>query len=289
MRQCRPESCPSAKHPDAGFYKVVCRAGEPYQIKQNNVHRLVFVVRGSCTINSNERNNYHVQEKHFVFCYREFRYEFIPAPDVELVIAYFETPSAACDLGALSQMFEEKKRPFRYEFSAVAFNEAVREFLMPLERYLDDRIACAHMHYAKMDLLFVVFRFYYSTKVQAKLFYNLLDRDVSFVTLVENNRSRAKNLIHLAELCGYSVNKFNILFRRHFAEGLTPHAWLQEQKKAEILHAIQDTDLKLSEIAAKFGYNNAGNFGNYCKRQFGELPSRLRAEYRKERNKRKNK
>lgn len=278
MRQTCPKSCPSLQHPEAGFYRKACKAGEVIIMERSHTSSIVFVTKGSCVIDSNERTDYHVDENHVLLCYQDYNYEFKAETDLELVVCYFANPGAACNMGALSKQLR-KKADFQYEFKALPFHESFDEHLSLLNKYLDSDIRCAHMHHSMMELVFINFRFYYSQDEQLNFFYNLFGHTVSFIALIENNRSKAKNLKQLAEMCGYTINQFNEIFRRHITDK-TPREWIQDSRRVEILNDIKYTDIRLYDLSEKYGFSGPGNFCAYCKREFGELPSHIRRRFR---------
>lgn len=278
MRQTCPKSCPSLQHPEAGFYRKACKAGEVIIMERIHTSSIVFVTKGSCVVDSNERTDYHVDENHVLLCYQDYNYEFKAETDIELVVCYFANPGAACNMGALSKQLR-KKADFQYEFKALPFHESFDEHLSLLNKYLDSDIRCAHMHHSMMELVFINFRFYYSQDEQLNFFYNLFGHTVSFIALIENNRSKAKNLKQLAEMCGYTINQFNEIFRRHITDK-TPREWIQDSRRVEILNDIKYTDIRLYDLSEKYGFSGPGNFCAYCKREFGELPSHIRRRFR---------
>lgn len=279
MKQSCPASCPSAKQPFAGFYEQQYKAGESFVIEPGDVNHLVFVLSGSCVVNSEERANYSVGENSLFFCYNCGHYTINVQSDMTIIVAYFARPGAACDIASLLQ-FAKGQEDFKYTFEAVAINEPLAEFLSVLRRYLGDKIPCAHMHESMIEMLFVLFRFYYDVEVLANLFFNLFDHAVSFRTMVEGNRVKARNLNHLAELCGYDINTFNVVFRRHYP-GYTPGVWMQIQRKDEILADLAETDAPIYFISKKYGFSSSSHLGEYCKKYLGDTPTKVRAKYKK--------
>ena len=279
MKQSCPASCPSAKSPFAGFYLQNYGAGETFVIEPGDVHHLVFVLSGSCVISSEERSNYKVEAGNLFFCYNCGHYTINAESDIEIIVAHFARPGAACDIASLLQ-FSKSQPDFQYVFEAVPVNEQLAEFLAVLRRYLTDGIPCAHMHESMIELLFVLFRFYYDVEVLSNLLFNLFDHAVSFRTMVEGNRVKARNLNHLAELCGYDINTFNVVFRRHYP-GYTPGVWMQIQRKDEILADLVDTDAPIYHISKKYGFSSSSHLGEYCKKYLGDTPTRVRSKYRK--------
>lgn len=278
MKQSCPQSCPSAKKPFAGFYEKSYGVGSTFVMESSDVHHLVFVLSGRCSVNSEECDNYEVAAGNLFFCYNYGHYTITALDDLKVVVAHFARPGAACDIASLTQ-YVKGDDEFKYQFEAVPINEQLSELLEMLRRYLGDGIPCAHMHESLIELLFVVFRFYYDVEVLSNLFFNLFDHTVSFRTMVEGNRVKARNLNHLAELCGYDINTFNVVFRRHYP-GYTPGVWMHIQRKDEILADLVESDAPIYHISKKFGFSSSSHLGEYCKKYLGDTPTKLRARFR---------
>lgn len=191
MRQSCPKSCPSAKDPFSGFYQRNLKAGESFIIEPDDVNHLVFVISGELAVSSEERRDYRVAEGSFFFCYNCGHYTIEAKSDIEIIVAFFARPGAACDIASLLQ-FAKSQDGFQYNFEAVPIKEELSQFLAMLRRFLNDDVPCAHMHESMIELLFVVFRFYYDVEVLANLFFNLFDHAVSFRTMVEGEITERK-------------------------------------------------------------------------------------------------
>lgn len=267
------------QHPDSGFYIHNFMDGEEYVIEPGANNHLVFLMYGSLVVNSEERRDYHVREKNMVLCYKEYKYSLAAEGNAQVIVAYFSSLGGACDVGLLSQLYRRQSN-LSYEFVSIAFTEPMRDFLNMMSRFLDDGIECKHLHYSSIQQLFVILRFYYPPKTLLKMFFNILDSDLSFKVLVNNNRVKAKTLNELAALCGYDISTFNVLFRKHF-KGVTPYEWMQEQRSQEILQCISTTSLTIGDIADQYGFSNAGHLSAFCRKYLGDTPSRLRAKYRR--------
>lgn len=277
MKISCPKNCMALQHPDAGFYIHNFEDGEGYAIESGANNHLIFLMSGSLVVNSEERRNYQVREKNMILCYKEYNYSFVADGNVQLVVAYFSSLGGACDVGLLSQLYRRQSN-ISYEFSSIAFTEPIHDFLDMMLRFLNDGIECKHLHYSSIQQLFVILRFYYPPKTLFKMFFNILDNDLSFKALVNNNRVKAKNLNELAALCGYDISTFNVLFRRHFKD-ITPYEWMQEQRSQEILHCISTTSMSIGDIAEHYGFSNSGHLSAFCRKYLGDTPCRLRAKY----------
>ena len=280
MKLSCPKTCAALQHPEASFYIKRLMSGEQYVLEQGSINSIIFLMHGSLTVESEECNNYKLEERHMVLCYKGYQYTLTATSNAEIIVAEFTALGGACDISMLNKLFK-RQTTLRYEFGDLAFNEPMRDFLNSMYRYLQDEIECRHLHYPSMQILFVLFRFYYSPKVLMHFFYNVLNSDTSFKTLVENNRPKVRTLNELAEICGYDISTFNVMFRKHFF-GITPYNWMQEQRSKEIHHCIISTNTPIGQIAEEYGFSNAGHLSNFCRKFWGLTPMKLRAQARRE-------
>lgn len=271
------KSCMALQHPDAGFSIYNLAIGEEFVLEQGANHHILFLMNGSVEINSEECNDFSLREKNMVLCYKDYDYRISATSASRIIVAYFSSLGGACDVSMLSQLYRRLGGSVNYEFTSIAFCEPMREFLDMMSRFLEDGIECKHLHYPSIQQMFVILRFYYPPKSLLKMFYNVMDNDLSFKTLVQNNRSKAKTLNELAALCGYDISTFNVVFRRHF-KNITPYEWMQEHRSKEILHTLSTTTMPIGEIAEHFGFSNAGHLSLFCRKYLGDTPSKLRAK-----------
>lgn len=280
MKLSCPSTCAALQHPESGFYIKRLMAGESFTLEQSASNSIIFLMYGTLEIDSEECNAYGLNERHMVLCYKGYNYTLKAASNTEFIVAHFTALGGACDISMLSKLFK-RQTALKYEFEAIAFNEPLRDFLNGMYRYLQDGIECRHLHYPSIQILFVVLRFYYSPKVLMRFFYNVLDSDTSFRSLVENNRPKVRTLNELAEICGYDISTFNVLFRKHF-HGITPYNWMQEQRSKEIYQCICKTNTPIGQIAEEYGFSNAGHLSTFCRKFWDMTPMKLRAKARRE-------
>ena len=217
--------CPATCHsytlePEAGFNFITLREGETLTIQNGDQNNLIFLMSGSFEITSEERRNYVVREGHFVFCFRAYTYEIVALSDVEIVKAHFIAAGAACDMIPFNSIVGKIKK-INYKFTQVAFNEPLDLLLRSVKLYQQNNMKCNHLHRAKIQEMFVIFKFFYTPQIQLRTFYNLFDRNQSFASLVRNNAPRVKTVEELADICGFSIQHFNNMFKQEFND--TPY------------------------------------------------------------------
>ena len=277
--------CPATCHSytiehEAGFTFIKLAEGEKFVIEHGDRNCLLFLTSGSFEISSEERREYVVREGHFVFCFRAFTYELTAFSDVEIVRAHFITAGATCDMIPFNSIVGKIKK-INYKFTQVAFNEPLDLLLRSVKLYLENNMKCNHLHLAKIQEMFVIFKFFYTPQVQLRTFYNLFDRNQSFASLVRNNAPRVKTVEELADICGFSIQHFNNMFKQEFND--TPYSWMQKQRIVEIERLLTETNVPLKSIIKMYSFTNHGHFALFCRKYLKKTPLKIRKEARLQR------
>jgi AraC-like DNA-binding protein len=129
--------------------------------------------------------------------------------------------------------------------------------------------------------MFIIFKFFYSPQIQLRTFYNLFDRNQSFASLVKNNAPRVKTVEELADICGFSIQHFNNMFKQEFHD--TPYSWMQKQRIVEIEHLLTETNVPLKSIIKMYSFTNHGHFALFCRKYLKKTPLKIRKEARAKR------
>ena len=277
--------CPATCHsyslePEAGFSLITLKEGEKMVIERGDFNCLLFLTSGNFEITSEERRDYIVREGHFVFCFRAYHYEITAHSDVEIVRAHFIAAGAACDMIPFNSIAGKIKK-INYKFTQVAMNEPMNLLLESMKMYLGNSMHCNHLHRAKIQEMFVIFKFFYSPQIQLRTFYNLFDRNQSFVSLVRNNAPRVKTVEELADICGFSIQHFNNMFKQEFHD--TPYSWMQKQRIIEIERLLTETNVPLKSIIKMYSFTNHGHFALFCRKYLKKTPLKIRKEARAKR------
>lgn len=263
--------------PEAGFNFITLREGETLTIQNGEQNNLIFLMSGSFEITSEERRNYVVREGHFVFCFRAYTYDIVALSDVEIVKAHFIAAGAACDMIPFNSIVGKIKK-INYKFTQVAFNEPLDLLLRSVKLYQQNNMKCNHLHRAKIQEMFVIFKFFYTPQIQLRTFYNLFDRNQSFASLVRNNAPRVKTVEELADICGFSIQHFNNMFKQEFND--TPYSWMQKQRIVEIERLLTETNVPLKSIIKMYSFTNHGHFALFCRKYLKKTPLKIRKEAR---------
>lgn len=91
---------------------------------------------------------------------------------------------------------------------------------------------------------------------------------------IKNNLSADLSVFTLAKLAGLSRPYFTELFTKE--TGISPTSFVTEKRLKYAKELLFTTDLSISEIAAKVGYEDVSSFIRFFKRHMGKTPLDLR-------------
>jgi AraC-like DNA-binding protein len=106
-----------------------------------------------------------------------------------------------------------------------------------------------------------------------------------FQNLFENNHYSFKQIIHehlyeelssseLAVLCGMSLSSFKRKFKEVFDE--SPKQYINHKRIEKAQELLHHSELNISEVAYKIGFNDIGYFSKVFKSKVGVPPSEYR-------------
>lgn len=259
--------------PEPGFYLCSIKAGETFVIEPDDTNRLLFLRSGRFLISSVECHNYQIRESHVAFCSRSHRYVLVAEGDCEILVARFVSANIV-DGGETSRSIAAEVSKINYHFSSISLNDVLSGFVESVVFFLKHGVRSQVMHRAKIDEMFVIFRYFYPRETYLRTFYSLFNNSMSFRALVVSNAPNAKNVETLAKMCGHSLSHFKLLFSQHFDQ--TPYVWMQQHRAVEIAQLLADTSIPLKSIIKRYGFTSHGHFSLFCRKFLGDTPRVLR-------------
>ena len=121
----------------------------------------------------------------------------------------------------------------------------------------------------------IVMNCYYPIKELAAFYAPIYRYSHSFQYFVMQNYQKAKDVETFAQLGGYSVPTFRRIFKDTFGE--PAYQWMLKRKCQDIHNDLIMTELSISEICYKYGFESLSNFSHFCRANFGQSPRSVRS------------
>lgn len=234
---------------------------------------LYFLLKGSVLINSEEHPNTVFKDGQFILQPIGSKVEFSILEPTECILYFFERPSNVCNdrynKGAtiaesshLDTIIMDMCPPMRY------FIEGVR-------MYLNDNLLCTGFLHAKRTELAYLLNCYYTLNDLSAFYSPIYRYSKSFRYFIMQNYMKVKDVEAFAQLGGYSTPTFRRMFKETFGE--PAYQWMLKKKCEDIQTDLTSTDLSISEISYKYGFESLSNFSHFCRANFGQSPRSIRA------------
>lgn len=180
-----------------------------------------------------------------------------------------------CEKYSMNQLYDEKhKIKKRGEFTTLKMNQRVWGFVDNVVDCISDGLKCVKYMRIKITELMFMLRAYYAKEALADFFYPILNKDMEFANIVFSNWQNVKNKTELAALANLSPSRFGVKFKDVF--GVSPYQWLINQRSERIYYELVYTNHSLKEISEMFKFGSVQHFNDFCKKQFGKTPGRIR-------------
>lgn len=257
-----------------GFKYIEVDAGYIFKVYDKKEKHLFFLMEGSAKVRYNEFTDRLFSAGEMIFLPKSADCRGEALTKCSFIVHIYDAPVRLCDKVSLNSIIEHKEN-VQYDFMSLPIRSTLNSYLQLLKLYLTEGINCRHLHEIKQKELFLIFRTHYSKEELAQFFYPMLGKSLDFRSKVMAYYMESKTAKDLAGYCGYSDVHFNELFVAEFSE--TPYKWMQKQKAKHIIGRLSNTQATIKEVIEEFEFSSRCHFDKYCKRQFGETASQIRA------------
>lgn len=276
MKVCKTMICNTCDSQDSQSFKLLkFSCGKIFRPK-STADRLIFVLSGRLSVKVDGQQEFFCRKDEVILLIRDKKYEVTVLEDVKLLAFSFVTSYQICD----KMGFKDAKPildSIDYKVGTLPVKEPMKLMLDSVLYYLKDNIICGYWQKAKQLELFVIFWNYYTLEDICHFFYPLINKDMGFHTKVMANYPKAKTVIELAQLCGYSLTTFNKLFKKYF-QSSSPYKWMLQQNAPQIKVRLLDKRVPIKTVAAEFGFTDQSHLNRYCKRYFNSTSLQIRNE-----------
>lgn len=233
---------------------------------------LYFLLKGSVQVNSEEHPNTIFSAGQFILQPIGSKVEFKILETAECILYLFERPINICN-----ERFNKGAsiaETSRIEPIVMNMCPPLQYFVEGVRMYLNDDLLCAGFLNAKRTELVYLLNCYYTLKELAAFYSPIYRYSKSFRYFVMQNYMKAKDVEAFAQMGGYSTPTFRRLFKETFGE--PAYQWMLKKKCEDIQNDLTTTEMSISEISYKYGFESLSNFSQFCRTNFGMSPRALR-------------
>jgi len=149
-------------------------------------------------------------------------------------------------------------------------------FTLLLDEHREGMLSSTFMELKVMEL-FVLLKAYYPKEKLVTVFFPFLRKETSFIVKIWNNIGHVRTVAELASICCLSRSVFQAKFKETF--GVSPYKWITERKVAILRQELYTTNKQITQIAQEQGFSSISQFSDFCKKNLGHSPERLRKMY----------
>lgn len=164
----------------------------------------------------------------------------------------------------------------------LVMNERLRDYAEGVSAYLTDGISDAGFIRMKTFELMHLLQFYYTEEELENFMVTVANVDLKFMRIVMENWDNVRSKAELAAIAGLSPSRFGVKFKEVFGE--SPYQWMITRKSEKIYYRLVYGNDSLKKISEDFRFGSIQHFNDFCKKQFGITPGKLRDRNRKPRN-----
>lgn len=236
----------------------------------------IFCLDGKIQI-SYEEDNKIIETGQVIFISRNLNWKGVIVHDnTRVFIHSFNIEAYKYDKSILHTLLEVKSRSITKfsDTNSLPINDIFKFYIDSIYIHLFNKIENFFFWSLKHQEIIHLFTLYYPKESISLFLQTLLMDFISFKSLVILHSPKAKNCLELAQLCGYELNSFSILFKKEFNQ--TVYQWLQERKAERVKKLIATPHIPLKNIMYDLNFTSASHLTKFCKKYFGATPSQLR-------------
>jgi AraC-like DNA-binding protein len=233
---------------------------------------ILFVLKGELLINSEEYPGTLLRSGNFILQAIGSKLEMLALEPVEYLLYWFNELPRICE-PRFKQILEIGEAPLTY--TPLVAIPRISYLLNDVAAFLGEQEApCGEYVALKAQELVFLLTCYYPLPQLNDFFYPINRYTQSFHFFVMQNYDKVKTVEEFAHLGGYATTTFRRIFRNIY--GKPVYEWILDKKREGILHDLQYTGLRMTELCNRYGFDSLSHFAHFCKASFGDTPRALR-------------
>jgi AraC-like DNA-binding protein len=256
-----------------GFSYRDMERGDKLSFSDKYFNYFLFLLDGEMMASCNEFRNHLCQGGEMVFIAQDSDFSAEAVTDLHYVQLSFDNQFTLCDQMALESLPADTRPPV---FNKLDIRPPMRAVLDSVIFYLESKIQCKHLHAIKQKEVFLILRAFYTKEEVARFLAPMLNKNLDFKAFILKHYQEVKTVEELSAMCKMSVRSFNRKFNEYFND--SPYSWMLKQKSRHIKTRLADGKTPFGTIIKEYGFSSPAHFTTYCKKQFGQSPSKLRKQ-----------
>lgn len=263
------KGCPQAAE-NALIHKVLPK-GEHIPVDKCTQNCMLFMIKGELLVNSEEYPGHTLHERDFILQAIGSKIEMLALSDVEFIFFQFNELPLLCE-ERYQEIVNQTIVPLTY--TPLVMSDKLFRVVESMPDFLQETSLCRKFIEMKCkEIVFLITNFYPLPQLSA-FFYPISTYTESFHYFVIQNYNKVKNVEEFAHLGGYTTTTFRRLFKNLY--GVPVYEWILEKKREGILNDLQYTNMRITEICNRYGFDSLSHFAHFCKDSFGDTPRALR-------------
>ena len=239
--------------------------------------KIVLVLDGSVTYKLRGLVLTELQEGQMLLIAPDKHFSINTKNSANLLVLTLTQLSGLCECFPLENLLVYRDEN-RTEITVLEANEAVDKFAAALAASIKQGLRCKYYLETKTKELFYLLRAYYTKEQLAHFFCDMLHADAHFYYFVKNNYKNIESIPAFAKMLDMKQLAFEKKFKEVF--GKPPYKWVIEQKSKDIHHSLCTGNTSLKELAVQYGFSSKTSFSDFCKKNLGAPPGRIRGNIR---------
>ena len=239
--------------------------------------KIVFVLDGSVTYKLRGLVMTELQEGQMLVLAPDKHFAFSTKDTAKLLTVTLTQLSGLCECFPLENLLVHRDES-REDVTVLEANAAIDAYTASLLTSIKHGLLCKYYLETKTKELFYLLRAFYAKEQLAHFFSEMLHADAHFYYFVKQNYKNINSIPEFAAM----VDMKQLTFEKRFKEvfGVPPYKWIIEQKAKAIHLALCTTNTPLKELAAQYGFSSKSSFSDFCKKNLGAPPGRVRGKIR---------
>ena len=241
--------------------------------------KIIFLLEGQLTYSFGIFNNCIMSEKQILFLPPNYHFAFKSIDQAHILIVRLSHKIQFCETFNIDNLYykhyntsdinTDGAKPFLLEM-----NQEMDIYIRNLQFFIQKEFYCEHYFRTKVKELFYLLRAFYTKEELACFFRKALGMDANFSFLILNNYHKYKTLSDMAADMNMTLSGFEKRFKKVF--GTSACKWVNQHKAKKIYHAICNDQSTFKELSDLFGFSSQSAFNDFCKRNLGMPPGKIR-------------